>query len=165
MRRCVLPLPVVFLLLAAVLLVSGNVADATPVTILDAGPGLNWTIGVHAGSGDQYFPSEFAIASQSKGGATEALAFAFPFGDETSWMRDLGWSPKDAGHGVRIVGMDGCSEFPGGGATRGCFPGRGPFPGPAPVGAGALPVPEPGSTLLLLGMSLIGVRALRRRCG
>jgi hypothetical protein len=160
MSRCVAL--VVFLLLAAVLLVSGNVADATPITIWDAGPGGNWTMGGHARSGDQYFPAEFAITSQSKGGVSGALVFASPFGDETSWMPDIGWSPNDSGHGVRIVGMDGCSEFPGGGATDGCFPGRGSFPGPAPVRAGAFPVPDPGSSLLLFGTALAGLATVRK---
>jgi hypothetical protein len=44
-----------------------------------------------------------------------------------------------------------CSEFPGGGATGGCFPG--PFP---------FPVPEPG-TLALLGLGLVGIGYTRRR--
>jgi hypothetical protein len=47
-----------------------------------------------------------------------------------------------------------CSEFPGGGATGGCFPGPGPFPGRG--------VPEP-TTLLLLGLGLAGLGFARKR--
>jgi hypothetical protein len=46
---------------------------------------------------------------------------------------------------------DGCSPFPGGGATEGCFPGPGPFP-----------APEPGS-LLLLGTGLAAAASLAWR--
>ena len=49
-----------------------------------------------------------------------------------------------------------CSEFPGGGATGGCFPGG---------GHGGTFVPDPGSTLLLLGMSLVGLRAWKKQIG
>jgi hypothetical protein len=43
-----------------------------------------------------------------------------------------------------------CSEFPGGGETGGCFPGPHPF------------VPDPASSLLLLGTSLAGLAAFAR---
>jgi len=46
-----------------------------------------------------------------------------------------------------------CSEFPGGGATEGCFPGPGPFPGK---------VPEPPA-LLLFGIGLIGLVGFGKR--
>ena len=42
-----------------------------------------------------------------------------------------------------------CSEFPGGGVTEGCFPGPHQF------------VPDPGSSMLLLGMGLVGLRVCR----
>ena len=55
---------------------------------------------------------------------------------------------------VNITGDLKCSEFPGGGATGGCFPGG---------GHGGTFVPDPGSTLLLLGISLVGLGTVRRR--
>ena len=74
------------------------------------------------------------------------------------------------------VGMPGtvwgdlCSEFPGGGSTGGCFPGGGYTGGEYPGGANAgdtavsaLSVPDSGSTLLLFGTGLVGLRAWRKR--
>jgi hypothetical protein len=46
-----------------------------------------------------------------------------------------------------------CSQFPGGGATEGCFPGPGPFPGK---------VPEPPA-ILLFGIGLIGLIGFTKR--
>lgn len=51
---------------------------------------------------------------------------------------------------VRFL-VNGCYDFPGGGATQGCFPGPGPFPAPEPA------------TLALACIALPGIAAIRRR--
>ena len=68
------------------------------------------------------------------------------------------------------LGSDECSEFPGGGSTGGCFPGGGntggEYPGRGNAGdttVSSVSAPDPGSTLLLLGIGLVGSRAWRKR--
>jgi hypothetical protein len=53
-----------------------------------------------------------------------------------------------------VTVADDCSEFPGGGATGGCFPGS---------GHDGQFVPDGGATLLLFGLGLVGLAAGRRR--
>lgn len=91
------------------------------------------------------------------------------------------WGPTFTAGVPGTLGSDPCSAFPGGGATGGCFPGGGNtggvFPGGIPGGelpggsvagdtaVSSVAVPDAGSTLLLLGASLVGFAAWRKRRG
>lgn len=72
----------------------------------------------------------------------------------------FGWGVQGYQHGSHSRnafavhdGDVGCSPFPGGGNTGGCFPGPGPFP-----------APEPSTyALMLAGLSAMGIAARRRK--
>jgi hypothetical protein len=139
--------------------------------------GAPWQSGVAAWSTVGVFPSGWASFDLTAAGIQVVAGTQYAIG-----IHGRGWNIFNPGIGltyddqytggelflngstadVGVVGndmlfrtyVDTCSAFPGGGATGGCFPGPHPFPGH---------VPDPGSTLLLFGISLVGLRAWRRR--